>query len=386
MITSQKGKLSSKLPTARPGIRSTGRPAGCIQPFLYLLLYTYSRRADTAAGIFLIKFRFANKDALAGRIPSDRAVDYKATPSRRRKHERPIPSLDLSTLFSDACIGKKAKGTRERRIGEGESLLVRIGLLWQSKTKRSQLLLAFPYSLISNRTIIRLLHRPITIRLSMANTVQPHFNQNVFLGQSHSVIKQQQNLGVGQDKGAVKRARMATAQPAPRGRVTRSQDLNNDTPRSQNKPTPKRKTIHLTLWVKPIVKTELKRLAEQEGLSVSSVGAAFLQKAMQTSLDIQYGPLLQPIIREAITKQMRSMSTRLAFLLVRVAFASEQTRSLATNILGRQQGVTPTVLNDILDGSSKAAKGRITHRTPQLEELIAEVERWFQEEDSKTHE
>jgi hypothetical protein len=43
-------------------------------------------------------------------------------------------------------------------------------------------------------------------------------------------------------------------------------------------------------------------------------------------------------------------------------------------------------VNEILDGSSKAAKGRITHRTPQLEELIAEVERWFQEEDSKTHE
>ena len=220
----------------------------------------------------------------------------------------------------------------------------------------------------------------------MTSTGHPHFHQNVFLKQSESLINQQRNLGVGQDKGALKRARIATHQPAPRGRVTRSQELNNDTPRSQNKPTPKRKTIHLTLWVKPIVKIELKRLAEQEGVSVSSAGAAFLEKAMQTSLDMQYGPLLQPIIREAITKQMRSMSTRLAFLLVRVAFASEQTRSLATNILGRQQGVTPSVLNEILDGSSKAAKGRITHRTPQLEELIAEVERWFQEEEGKTHE
>jgi hypothetical protein len=220
----------------------------------------------------------------------------------------------------------------------------------------------------------------------MPYTVQPHFSQNVFLRRSHSVIKQQTNLGVGQDKGASKRARIATDQPAPHGRVPRSQALHNDTPRSQNKPAPKRRTVHLTLWVKPIVKTELQRLAEQEGLSVSSIGAAFLEKAMQAKLDMQYGALLQPIIREAITKQMRSMSTRLAFLLVRVAFASEQTRGLATNILGRQQGVTPSVLNEILDRSSKAAKGRITYRTPQLEELIAEVERWFQEEDSKTHE
>ena len=91
-------------------------------------------------------------------------------------------------------------------------------------------------------------------------------------------------------------------------------------------------------------------------------------------------------IREAIAKQVGSMSTRLAFLLVRVAFASEQTRSLVTNVLGRQQGVTQSVLNEILDGSSEAAKGKITHRTPQLEEIIAEVDRWFQKEDSKTHE
>jgi hypothetical protein len=220
----------------------------------------------------------------------------------------------------------------------------------------------------------------------MANTVPPHFSQNVFLQQSHTTIKQQPNLGVRQDKRAFQRARIASRQPASLKKVMRAQQLKKDTPRSQNKPIPKRKTIQLTLWVKPVVKAELKRLAEQERLSVSSVGTAYLEKAMQTSLDMQYGALLQPIIESAIRQQMRSMSTRLAFLLVRVAFASEQTRSLVTNVLGRQQGVTPSVLNEILDGSSKAAKGKITHRTPQLEELIAEVEQWFQNEDSKTHE
>jgi hypothetical protein len=228
----------------------------------------------------------------------------------------------------------------------------------------------------------------------MANTVQPHFSQNVFLNQSHSVIKQQQNLGVRQDKRANFSARIASQQPASLKKVMRAQQPKKDTPRTQNKPNPKRKTVQLTLWVKPVVKAELKRIAEQESnkkkeekeVSISAVGGAFLEKALQTNLDMQYGALLQPIIREAIAKQMRSMSTRLAFLLVRVAFASEQTRSLVTNVLGRQPGVTPTVLNDILDGSSNAAKGKITHHTPQLEELIAEVDRWFQNEESKTHE
>jgi hypothetical protein len=220
----------------------------------------------------------------------------------------------------------------------------------------------------------------------MANTVQPHFSQNVFFQQSHSVIKQQPILGVRQDKRANFSARIASQQPASLKKVMRAQQLKKGTPRSQNKPNLKRKTEQLTLWVKPIVKTELKRLAEREGLSVSLVGAAYLEKAIQTNLDMQYGALLQPIIREAIAKQMRSMSTRLAFLLVRVAFASEQTRSLVTNVLSRQQGVTPSVLNEILDGSSKAAKRKITHRTPQLEEIIAEVEQCFQKEESKTDE
>jgi hypothetical protein len=112
--------------------------------------------------------------------------------------------------------------------------------------------------------------------------------------------------------------------------------------------------MHLTLWVKPIVKTELNRLTEQEGLSVTSVGAAFLEKAMQRNLDMQYGALLQPLIRAAITKQMRSMSTRLAFLLVRVAFASEQNEKFGNQ--RRQQGVTPSVLNSTLSDQNACVR------------------------------
>jgi hypothetical protein len=204
-----------------------------------------------------------------------------------------------------------------------------------------------------------------------------HSTQNIFSTQTDSAINGKQSRGLRQDKGASERARTASRQPAPRDRVMRSHRLNNNTSRSQKKPTPRRRTVHLTLWVKPIVKAELQRIAEREGLSVSGAGGAFLEKALQQNVDMQYSALLQPIIREAIVKQMRSFSTRLAFLLVRVAFASEQTRSLATNILGRQPGMSPDVLNEILDRSSQAAKGKITQSTPQLEDLIAQVEQWL---------
>ena len=157
----------------------------------------------------------------------------------------------------------------------------------------------------------------------------------------------------------------------------RPHGMNRNTSRSQKRPTPKRKTVHLTLWVKPVVKAELERIAASEGLSVSATGGALLEKALQHHIDMQYHALLQPIIEQAIAQQMRSYSSRIAVLLVRSLFASEQTRGIVTNILGRQPGVTPDVLTTILDGSSNTAKGNITRVTPQLAELIDAVERWI---------
>src|SRR3712207_5694862 len=92
---------------------------------------------------------------------------------------------------------------------------------------------------------------------------------------------------------------------------------------------------------------------------------------------MQYSALLQPVIEQSIRKEMRGISTRLAWLLVRVAFDAGQTRSLVTNILGRQPGVTPDMLKTILEHSGKAAKGNITRRTPQIADLIAAVEQWL---------
>jgi len=139
----------------------------------------------------------------------------------------------------------------------------------------------------------------------------------------------------------------------------------------------KRQTVQVSSWVKPPVKAELQRIAETEGLSVSQTCATLLEEAIRQKLHIQHAVLLQPIIEQAIRTQMRSISTRLAWLLVRVAYDAGQIRGVVTNILGRQPGMTPELLKDILDGSSKTAKGNITRRTPQLVELIEAVEQWM---------
>jgi hypothetical protein len=86
----------------------------------------------------------------------------------------------------------------------------------------------------------------------------------------------------------------------------RPHGLNTEAARSKNKPKPKRKTIHLTLWVDPIVKRELQRVAELEGLTVSKTGVAFLKQALQQNVDMHYSALLTLIIETAIDKHRQT--------------------------------------------------------------------------------
>ena len=142
----------------------------------------------------------------------------------------------------------------------------------------------------------------------------------------------------------------------------------------------KRKTVHVTLWVKPEIKAELKRFAEKEGLSVSQVGGSFLQEAIRQQLHVQHAVLLQPIIEQAISRRMAAISTRLSSLLVRGVLDTGQVRRLVINLLARQPGMTQQTLEEIIDGSHAGARKQITRLTPQLASLIAEVEKWLLEE------
>jgi hypothetical protein len=215
------------------------------------------------------------------------------------------------------------------------------------------------------------------------NNVKRQSAKNVFQSQPNGAKAETLNASVRQDKGWVSSARVGTAQPAPRQNPMRPHELNTGDARSKNKPKPKRKTVHLTLWVDPIVKRELQRVAEQEGVTVSKTGAAFLKQALQNNVNMQYSELLTPIIETAIDKRMRSRDARLAWLLVRVAFDTGQTRSVVANVLGRQQGMTEETLKNILAMSQRTAKGNIARKTPQLAELMEAVEKWLAEDEKK---
>lgn len=141
----------------------------------------------------------------------------------------------------------------------------------------------------------------------------------------------------------------------------------------------KRQTVKLTTWVKPSVKHELQRIAEAESLSLSRTGAAALEDWLAKRLDIQYAGILEPIIQRALAKGMRAFSSRLALLLVRSLFTSEQTRAIAYNTLRKPPGLTLTdeMVDKIMDGSKNTAKRNIARVDPELTPIIQQIEQWL---------
>jgi Glu-tRNA(Gln) amidotransferase subunit E-like FAD-binding protein len=145
----------------------------------------------------------------------------------------------------------------------------------------------------------------------------------------------------------------------------------------------KRQTVHFTLWVKPSVKAELQRIAQAERLSLSRTGAAALEEWLARRSHIQHRGIFQPMIEQAIAKEMRAYSSRLALLLVRSLFTSEQTRTIAYNILRKQQPPTLTeeevnkIVDEIMERSKHTAKRKLAQVAPELTPVIREIETWL---------
>jgi hypothetical protein len=211
----------------------------------------------------------------------------------------------------------------------------------------------------------------------MANNRKPQFLKDIFSLQSNGAGAETLDAAVRQDKDRFSSDRIASAQPASVNKGVRSHPTNPKSTRSKNSPIHNTRAVHLNLWIDPIVKGELQRIAKAEDLTLSKTGSALLTQALQHNVDMQYSALLQPVIESVIRKEMQGISSRLAWLLVRVAFDTGQTRSLVTNILGRQQGMTEETLKTILAMSQRTAKGNITRRSPEMTELMAALEKWL---------
>ncbi len=215
----------------------------------------------------------------------------------------------------------------------------------------------------------------------MPNNLHSQSHRNIFTNQQKTTKNKDAHGDVRQDKRAKTSARIASPQPARTHIPMRAEPLTTNTPRSQITPIARKPKEKLTLWIDPIVKAEVQRRAKRQGLSESEAGAALLKKGIQVDVDMSYGALLTPVFENVLRRYMAARDNRMATLLVRACIAIEQTRSISVNTLGRQPKVSPDVLNDIRDRSLDDAKKKITNRSPELKELIKELNRWIVDEE-----
>lgn len=186
--------------------------------------------------------------------------------------------------------------------------------------------------------------------------------------------------GVRQDKGVCSNALAASYQPGALAKVPSPPAVNTKMLRSQKRPSARVKLVHTTLWLHPLIRAEFERIAKQDGLSLSQVGATACDEWVRYNIRKQQAGLLRTELRLIIREELRAFGNRIVFFLMRIAFACEQTRILVTNILDRilkNNGGEQKAFISLVDQSSKMAKRNIIRHTPELKSLMEEWEASF---------
>ncbi|MBV8891442.1 MAG: hypothetical protein JO266_05610 [Acidobacteria bacterium] len=165
------------------------------------------------------------------------------------------------------------------------------------------------------------------------------------------------------------RDRGASLQPAAHEKFTRSRHTRNIFDRSQKQVVLKRHTVPVTIHVDLIVKTRLQEIAQREGVSLSQTGGAFLKKALQGDIDLQYGAMLQPVLEHILRKHLNRTNYRDA-LHVESLYYSAQTLYLVTNVLKRS-GIETDILDEIVLECEKRAKNLLRKSSPTITSLLA---------------
>jgi hypothetical protein len=217
----------------------------------------------------------------------------------------------------------------------------------------------------------------------MPDQKYPRSSQHVLLSQSNDTISEQPLHGVRQDKRGLPSARKSIQQPARIHTPAARTQLNTVSSRVQNAFSANAPKVQLPLHVKPIVKAEVQRMAEINGISPSAQGAALLEEILRQKLHVQQAATLETALEKILNRIISRRDARLAHLLVRIADTVEQDRIIDANILSRMPGVTTNIRDQILDRAADKAKSKIKEKSPQLADIVKELETLLSQTDGK---
>lgn len=213
----------------------------------------------------------------------------------------------------------------------------------------------------------------------MLNTVHTQFSRTSIQRRLLQPPEATTLRSVGPDNPAHPPAPLATPQPAPLKNTTRTAPNRENTNTTHRKKTHLGKDVQLNLWVRPVVKAELERVAKREGVSVSAAGEALLENALQTDITTQHGTLLETILDTSIGRHLRVYSDRNAGLQARTIQKAEMVFQIVTNILARMPGMDESHMERILNDSDDAARASIKRMTPKEKQVIADEKVEFEQ-------
>jgi len=182
-----------------------------------------------------------------------------------------------------------------------------------------------------------------------------------------------------QDKGALDSAPQASAQPAPGTERARRPPVDFINDHAQRIADSLKRSARMTLRVRPGVKTALKRLAEEDEISLSETAATGLEVYARARIHEQEETLFEPRMQAMLRREIRSSDNRHVPFEIKNAIAAEQTRILTADLYKRvllKEGVPLKEINKKLDQAYNLARANVLNtRTPKFKNLLTE---WWQ--------
>jgi hypothetical protein len=121
--------------------------------------------------------------------------------------------------------------------------------------------------------------------------------------------------------------------------------------------------VPFTTQLKRFVRAEIHRIAKENKISDSAAGSALLERMIQHNADMQYGALLEPIIKNEIKKDMGGFSNRLAYLTVQAYYSAEESRIINTKVLSYLFGDDTEIFKQVVAEARKEARANIARHT-----------------------
>jgi hypothetical protein len=151
-------------------------------------------------------------------------------------------------------------------------------------------------------------------------------------------------------------------QPAPTHSVFMPQQQGS-LPPHERKHSARRQKVKLSIWVETPEKTELERLAKNNGLSVSETGRKILVDGIRQRLRLEREVLAMPILEAFFDKKMNQVVNRLAEFLGRIA--SEQDT--------KKKEALQKAFYQLLDTSQKETVKAVKHWNPNIIDVVAAI-------------